>query len=238
VIQLNTKAPPFNNKLAREAIYFATNGQAISDGLFGGLNRTSQSFTGEGGLFYHPEVPGYRKFDLGKAKSAVSQLGRLEVTLGTVRSPLNEQYLAALQTQWKAAGIDAHIETYDIGTLMKKFTGGSWQAMLQYVGAYDPAIGSSLRVRFGTGTALSGISDPALDAKLTAALDAVEPARREASFKDVSQYLSDNAYAPFVISYAPAQISRTLHAPGLTTRIPSLMNSTAVFWQDAWLEPR
>jgi peptide/nickel transport system substrate-binding protein len=238
VIQLNTKAPPFNNKVAREAIYFATNGQAISDGLFNGLNHTSQSFTAEGGLYYHPQVPGYRTFDLGKAKSAVSKLGRLEVTLGTVRSPLNEQYLAALQTQWKAAGIDVHIETYDIGTLMKKFTGGSWQAMLQYVGAYDPAIGSSLRVRFGTGTALSGISDPVLDAKLTTALETVDPARREASFKDVSQYISDSAYAPFVISYAPAQVSRDLHAPGLTTKIPSLMNSTAVFWQDAWLEPR
>lgn len=238
VIQLNTKAPPFNNKLAREAIYFATNGQAISDGLFGGLNHTSQSFTAEGGLYYHPKVPGYRTFDLDKAKSAVAQLGGLKVTLGTVRSPLNEQYLAALQTQWKAAGIDAHIETYDIGTLMKEFTAGSWQAMLQYAGAYDPAIGSSLRIRFGSGTVLSGISDPALDAKLTAALENEDPARREESFKDVSQHISDNAYAPFVISYAPAHVSRGLHAPGLTTKIPSLMNSTAIFWQDAWLEPR
>jgi peptide/nickel transport system substrate-binding protein len=54
VTQLNTKAPPFNNKLAREAIYLATDMQAIGRGLFGSDGSTSQSFTAEGGLFTTP----------------------------------------------------------------------------------------------------------------------------------------------------------------------------------------
>jgi peptide/nickel transport system substrate-binding protein len=236
VIQLNTKSPPFSNKQAREAIYLATDVQAISNGLFGSGNPTSQSFTAEGGLFFHNTVPGYRTFDRSKAKALVSQLGGLQVTIGALRSPLTEQYLTALQTQWKAAGIDAHIEVYDIGTMAKKFLGGSWQAMLQTMGSYDPGVGVGLRFRFGSASAFSGVSDPTLEGKLNAALESIDPAKREEMYRDISRYLSDNAYGPFGVTFAPAQVSRGLHAPGLTTRIPALLTNTAVIWQDAWLE--
>ena len=46
VIQLNTKIAPFNDKRAREAIYYATNFEAIREGLFKGLYPVSQTFTG------------------------------------------------------------------------------------------------------------------------------------------------------------------------------------------------
>jgi peptide/nickel transport system substrate-binding protein len=236
VIQLNTKSPPFNNKQAREAIYLATDIQAISHGLFGSEGSTSQSFTAEGGLFFHNTVPGYRTFDQAKAKALVSKLGGLQVTIGALRSPLAEQYLTALQTQWKAAGIDAHIEVYDIGTLAKKFVGGGWQSMVHSMGSYDPGVGASLRMRFGGSAIFSGVSDPVLDGKIVAALDTMDSTRRDEIYRDISRYVSDNAYAPFGVTFAPAQLSRGLHAPGLTTRIPALLTNTAVFWQDAWLE--
>jgi peptide/nickel transport system substrate-binding protein len=236
VIQLNTKSPPFDNKLAREAIYLATDIQSISRGLFGNEGSTSQSFTAEGGLFFQKTVPGYRTFDQAKAKALVAKLGGLRVTIGALRSPLNEQYLTALQTQWKAAGIDASIEVYDIGTLAKKFVGGSWQAMTHSMGSYDPGVGASLRMRFGSNALFSGVVDPLLDEKIVAALDAQDPAKRDEIYRDIARYLSDNAYAPFGITFAPAQLSRGLRAPGLTTRVPALLTNTAVFWQDAWLE--
>jgi peptide/nickel transport system substrate-binding protein len=166
----------------------------------------------------------------------VSKLGGLRVTLGALKSPLMEQYLTALQTQWKAAGIDASIELYDIGTLAKKFVGGNWQAMTHTMGSYDPGVGASVRMRFGSNALFSGVADPVLDGKIVAALDTVDPTKREAIYRDISKYVSDNAYAPFGATFAPAQLSRGLHAPGLTTRIPALLTYTAVLWQDAWLD--
>lgn len=236
ITQLNTKAPPFDNKFAREAIYLATDMPAISRGLFGAGGSTSQSFTAEGGLFFHDTVPGYRTFDLAKAKELVSKLGGLRITLGALRSPLMEQYLTALQTQWKAAGIDVSIEVYDIGTLAKKFVSGSWQAMAHTMGSYDPGVGASLRMRFGSAALFSGVADPVLDGKIVAALDTMDPSKRDVIYRDISKYISDSAYAPFGATFAPAQISRGLHAPGLTTRIPAILTYTAVLWQDAWLE--
>jgi peptide/nickel transport system substrate-binding protein len=235
VIQLNTKVPPFNNKLAREAIYLATDTEAIKQGLFGSEASASQSFTAEGGLFFHSTVVGYRTFDPDKAKALVSKLGGLRVTIGALRSPLAEQYLTALQTQWKAAGIDTYIEVYDIGTLAKKFVSGGWQSMMTNIGSYDPGVGASLRMRFGGSALFSGVSDPLLDAKIVSALDSLDLTKRDEIYREISRYLSDNAYAPFGVTYAPAQLSRKLHAPGLTTRIPALLTNTAVLWQDAWL---
>jgi peptide/nickel transport system substrate-binding protein len=48
LIQLNTSAPPFNNKLAREAIYYATDAQALAQHLYNGMFPTSESFLGPG----------------------------------------------------------------------------------------------------------------------------------------------------------------------------------------------
>src|SRR5207248_5770836 len=73
VIQLNTAIPPFNNKLAREAIYYATDPDAMRVHLFENLFAATQSFTGPAGLFYEPKVAGYRTHDVARAKQLVSQ---------------------------------------------------------------------------------------------------------------------------------------------------------------------
>ena len=76
VIQLNTTAPPFDDQKARDAVYYATDAEAIRKGLFNNRYPNSQTFTGPGGLFYKPTVPGYKTFDLEKAKQLVAGAGR------------------------------------------------------------------------------------------------------------------------------------------------------------------
>jgi peptide/nickel transport system substrate-binding protein len=112
-LQLNTKVAPFDNKLAREAIYYATNGQAIATHLFGNQYPSTESFTGPGGLFYEPTVPGYRGYDLAKAKALVKQLGGLTVNLGTINVLVATETTEALQSEWAQAGIKATIHSYD-----------------------------------------------------------------------------------------------------------------------------
>ena len=59
--------------------------------------------------------------------------------------------------------------------------------------------------------------------------------QRRALYQQASKLISDNAYAPFLFAFAPAQLARGLHGPGLTTKIPPLIVNTGVIWQDVWL---
>jgi peptide/nickel transport system substrate-binding protein len=238
VIQLNTKIPPFNDKRAREAIYYATNGEAIRQGLFKGAYPLSQSFTADGGLFHHPTVPGYRTHDLEKAKALVQQLGGLTVDLGTLKAYVADQVNTALQTQWEAAGIKTTIHSEQLQGLIQNFIGGKWQAMLQTAGAWDPAVGVGVGFRFSSGVPFSGVSDPTIDDLLRQAAQSTDPAQRDTLYQQVGQRISDEAYAPFILAFAPASVvTKNVHGPGLTTLIPPVVVNTAILWDEVWMTP-
>ncbi|MGO1885093.1 MAG: ABC transporter substrate-binding protein, partial [Citricoccus sp.] len=160
VIQLNTRQAPFDDQKAREAIYYATDFEAINEGLFGGQGDMSQSFTASGGLFYEPEVEGYRTHDVEKAKELVKELGGLTVELGTTDIVTARQVTTALQTQWQEAGIDVTIDSKPLGDVITKFTSGEWESMLQTAGAWEPAAGIGVQVRFGSTSPFSGTPLP------------------------------------------------------------------------------
>jgi peptide/nickel transport system substrate-binding protein len=137
VSQLNTTRPPFDNQLAREAIYYATNVEAIRGGIFYDWYPASQSFTGPGSLFHEASIPSYRTYDPQRARAIVEELGGLKVNLGTLRTFVAEQIVTALQTQWREAGIQVSIETNELPTLIQVFRSGEWQAILSTVGSYN-----------------------------------------------------------------------------------------------------
>ncbi|MCC6202814.1 MAG: ABC transporter substrate-binding protein [Gammaproteobacteria bacterium] len=233
LIQLNTARAPFNELRARAAIYHATDAAAIGKGLFHDWYPVGQSFTGPAGLFHLAVVPGYRTHDLERARALVTDLGGLKVRLGTVSSPVAEQVITALQSQWRAAGIDVVIETHDLAALVQRFQSRDWEAMLQMAGSYDPEAGSGVSLRFRSDLILSGVHDPDLDRLLYEGAGADDPQRRADSYRAIAQHLSDHAYAPFLFAFAPTTLSRKgLEGPGLTTRIPPILINTAVFWQD------
>ena len=149
-LQLNTLAPPFNNKMAREAIYAATNFAPILQHVFSNLYPVTQGFTGPGGICYQPNVPGYPPYDLAKAKAMVKQLGGLTVNLGTIQNLVAQETTEALQTEWAAAGIKTTIASYPLAGLIAQFTSKKWQAMVQTAGAYDPAAGVGVGFRFSS----------------------------------------------------------------------------------------
>lgn len=235
VIQLNTKRKPFDDIRAREAIYYATDVDAINKGLYQGRSVPSQSFTAPGGLFFHDKVEGYRTHDTAKARAIVSEIDGLEVTLTTLRSPVAEQVLTALQTQWQAAGIDARIELLDLSGLINALVSSTWESMLQFAGSYDPDVGSGLRFRFSSTAPFSGVSDTRLDGLLEAAVGTTDPKQREETYRKISRYLSDNAYAPFLLGTSRAHVATRMRAPGLTSAIPALQTDSTIIWQDAWM---
>jgi len=235
VIQLNTKTGPFADPRAREAVYAATDFDAIAQGLFRGLYPVSQTFTGPGGLFHQEKVEGYPAHDPARAKQLVGELGGLTVNLGTLRSYVAQQVMTALQTQWQEAGITVTTETYELSTLVQQFNSDQWDSMLQTAGAWDPASGVGVAFRFRSDSPFSGVADPKLDQLLDDAAATVDQAERARLYTEAGEYISDNAYAPFGLAFAAANLAAEgVHGPGLTTKIPPIVVNAGILWDEVW----
>ena len=235
LVQLNTSAPPFNNKVAREAIYYATDSGAIAQHLYNGMFPTSESFLGPGDLFYQPTVPGYLGYDLAKAKQLVSSLGGLNINLFGPSDPLNTETLQALQQMWQQAGIKVTIHPYTLAGLIAAFN-KPWQAALQSNGAWDPGISDGLPFRFLSTAEFSGVHDKSLDAMMAQANKTLDPTQRAAEYHNIAKYISDNAYAPFLVASAPASIAlKNVHGPGIDQDIPIISTVVIPYWDQAWV---
>jgi peptide/nickel transport system substrate-binding protein len=237
LVQLNTAVPPFNNKLAREAVYYATDIEAIRTHLFRSLYPTTQSFTGPGGLFYQPKVPGYRTHDLARAKQLVTQLGGLRVELFGATDQIASDTLTALQSQWQRAGMQVTIHGYELPRVIQELEGKKWQAALQTNGAFDPGVSSGVPFRFLSKAPYSGVHDPELDRMLTEAASTLDQKERGKLYAGIAKYISDQAYAPFLIAPAPVAVAREgVHGPGLTSKLPMASVALLPSWDEAWMQ--
>lgn len=235
VIQLNTRIPPFDDKRAREAIYYATDFEAIAEGAFGGQFPVSETFTAPGGLFHTEEIDGYIDYDPEQAQQIVDELGGLEVHLGTISIHTATTVMTALETQWEEAGIEVTTDDYQLSTLIEEFQGGEWQSMLQTAGAWDPDAGVGVAFRFASTAPFSGVSDEALDELLNAGAATLDPDERAEIYREAGELIASEAYAPFGLAFAPANIATEgVQGPGLTTKIPALAVNSGVLWERVW----
>src|SRR3954451_21648851 len=234
-IQLNTKIAPFNDEKARQAIYAATDFDAIAKGLFKDKYPVSKSFTAPGGLFYPLDVPNYPEFDLDKAKQLVQELGGLTVNLGTISNYVAKQIITALQTQWEKAGIKVTTSDLQLSALVQQFQGGQWQAMLQTAGAWDPAAGVGVSFRYSSRSPFSGVADPDLDKLLAQAAGTTDMNQREDLYTQANQLIADKHYSPFGLAFAPTNLAvKGVAGPGLTTQIPAILVNTGVIWDEVY----
>jgi len=232
-MQLNTTIPPFNNPKARQAIYYASDSEAIRSHIFDNMYQSTQGFTGPGGLFYQPKVDGYRTYDLEKAKALVKELGGLTVKLGTINVLVAKQSMQALQSQWQQAGIKVSISSYDLTGLIQAFQTKKWQAMLQTAGSFDPAQGVGVAFRMASMSPFSGIKDPKLDKMLAEGAGTLDQSKRAQIYSELAKYVSDEAYGPFYFAFAPANVAlKGVTGPGLTTAMPAVVVNPDVFWDE------
>jgi peptide/nickel transport system substrate-binding protein len=230
-IQFNTKIPPFNDKRARLAIYYATDTALLDSKLFGNVYPVTQSFTAPAGLFYEQNVPGYPSYDLAKAKALVKQLGGLNINYFTITQPQTQVMMVAMQQMWKQAGINASIHFYGLASLIQQFA-GPWQIAFQTAGAWDPAGGVGLAFRFFSKSPFSGVHDPKLDSLILGGAGAVNPATRKSLYDQAAAYIAQNAYGPFLFPISGWNIAKGAQGPGLTTPIPSVAVNPQVLWED------
>lgn len=226
VIQLDTVKSPFNNLKAREAIYYATDPQAINKALYAGRATVVESATEPTGLYYEPSVPGYRKYNLAKAKALVGQMGGLSVTLTTGSGGTNQELGEALESQWAQAGIKTTLSQVDITTAIKEFQTHDWQATVQNLAGLSPALLLNLPARWESTGFSTGVQDKHLDTLIAKAAGSLSPNAQRAAYRAVFKYISDMAYSPFIVAPPAYNLVRPgVSGPGLTT------NDAEVLWQ-------
>jgi peptide/nickel transport system substrate-binding protein len=199
-IELNSAAPPFNNILAREAAYYATNPHQILAVVLDGGGNVTESPTGPGGAYYTPSVPGYRTYNLSKAEALVKQLGGLSVTISAPSTtPTTVTELEAIQDQWEAAGMTVKIMPETLGLVLSQYTTGGWEASTAGAGGPDPDIGiQGLAVHLGCHAALSGTCDTTLDGMINRSEQLVSVPSRAKVFSQIFKYVSTNAYEVYL----------------------------------------
>jgi peptide/nickel transport system substrate-binding protein len=231
VIQLNTAIAPFNKLSAREAVYYATDVALIDERLFGNLHPVTEGFTAPNGLFYEQNVPGYRTYNLAKAQAAVKAAGGITVNLMATQSSVSQTVLEALQTMWEAAGIKVNIAVNQLANVIQQFSSNTWQASLQTAGAFDPAAGLGVNFRFGSKSEFSGVHDPKLDALFAQATSTLNTAQRQQLYDQAAEYISENAYAPFLFPVNGWNIAaKDVSGPGLTTLLPASAVRPEILW--------
>ena len=236
-VQFNTLHAPFDNLLAREAIYYATDVGPIKDEIFNNVYPDTESFTGPGGICHQPEVEGYRGHDPEKAKALVRQLGGLRVSLTTINQGVARQTTEMLKKQWEAVGITTDIHALGLEDLIREASTGGWQSMIQVAGSYDPAGGIGVHFRYASHSPFSGVHDPRLDKMLDEAATTLDRDTRCRVYGEVAAYINEKAYSPFFFSIAPANVTaKGVRGPGLTTLLPSVVFAPMVLWEDVYRE--
>ncbi|MCL2395085.1 MAG: ABC transporter substrate-binding protein [Acidimicrobiaceae bacterium] len=218
-ILLNSDAPPFNNILAREAIYYATDPAPLNRAIQGGLATPSESPSIKNGLYYEAKVPGYRTYDLAKAKALVKQLGGLKFTIFGKQQTPQAETVAALKSEWVAAGMDVTIGSpLSSPALLSALRGGKWQADVEATGGFDPALGVGLPLYFVPSSPFAVVKDPKLVTMINAAAATLNASQRQKAYFGIWKYISDEAYAPFMFDLPFYNLSaKSVSIPGLTT---------------------
>lgn len=229
MIALNMRIPPFNNQLAREAIYYATDPKPIDRALDSNRGIPAESPTIPGGLYYEAKVPGYRTYNLAKAKAIVKQLGGLKFTILGSQHATQEDTMEALKTQWSQAGIDVTIgPPLATPSLDAQLASKKWQASLEGAGGFDPAIGIGLTFWYTSTAYFGGIDDPTLDSLITSAAEIQNPRKQDQAYRGIWKYISDKAYTPFLYATPMFDLStKSVSAPGLTS------SGYEILWPDA-----
>jgi peptide/nickel transport system substrate-binding protein len=204
----NTLAPPLNNPKAREALAYATDAKALDSGLFGGQYKLDQIPVASDASFYQASVPGYKGYDLDKAKALVKQLGGLTVSMQGSPAGAGGELMQALQSMWAKAGIKvSKISQLALPQLTANFTSHNWQVDVGFSGASDPALGLGLQFFFGSHGPDSGVADPALDALLLTGATSLNQADRSAAYKSAYQLMWANTYGDFLFENPSFNVS-------------------------------
>ncbi len=142
-LSFNCLDPALSNPAVRQALAYATDRAALIRFLLHGQATLATGVIPPTNWVYEPNVPRYA-LDISRAEHLLDAAGlprrpggvRLHLTLKTSTEEQARLIGAALQDQWRGAGIDLEVRPLEIATLLSDAIKGNFQiTLLRWVGA-------------------------------------------------------------------------------------------------------
>ena len=183
---------PFDNRLAREAVTYATDSKVIDASLYHNLDKPIEGIFPPSSWAYDGGVEkGYPSYNLSKAQADVKAIHGLSFTLMVANTPSQLQLGEALQAQWQQAGITALLNPVPASSLAASLHAQSYQGMLLNApGLPDP---DNIAYRWfysGSSFTQNGLKSDVVDKYIVQGRSDYGRAARKSSYLKLNQYLT------------------------------------------------
>lgn len=244
---LNLATPPFDNINARRALAYATDRQAIVDGIGQGVTKEADGPYAEGEK-YHPGDAGYPSYDPEKAREAIEaykrETGQSELAFTISTSAGEKRTAEVLQAQWSEVGIKASIDSAEQATFLAgMFTSRFQVAMFRNFAYVNPDSNyifwhSSQAKGVGVGSINFGqLKSPELDRALDTARATNDEATRTEQYRKLTPIL--NAELPYIWTYHnnwALTASDKVGGLGVAQRLGFGRQDAKPIWAALWLK--
>ena len=237
VLQLNAARPMFTDVRVRQAISCAIDRQEVLD----------TASLGEGEVTGPATPPYYRaplsdltcyKKDVAKAKQLLADAGKstgvsFKIIAASDEPPTAVAEAQSIQAQLKVVGIDAQIETLELGVYVDRWLKADFDAAVALNGGNpDPDV---MFYRYWNSTGnlnkVAGYSSPDIDKLLDQGRATADPEKRKPIYNDIQKKLADAA--PWVWLYVGYEYR--VMQPFVKNFTP-LPNGSMIYLRDAWLD--
>ncbi len=227
---LNTTDPLLRDRRVRQALAYGTDREAIIRNLLRGQARAAHSVLPPTHWAYHEAATSY-PYDPARARRLLDEAGyrdpdgdgpqpRFRLTLKTSSAEHARKIATALQEQWRALGIELHIQSFEFQTFLNDINRGNFQVFfLRQIGANqfpdifkaafgsrsipgDPTIPESERTGFLN---RARYRNPQLDALIAQAETARDRARALALYARIQEILAEDV--PWIYLWYPANVA-------------------------------
>lgn len=125
-MMFNTKHPPFDNKLVRQALHYAIDGSQLVQIALAGAGDPATSFINPKIAGAPPSVNAF-PYNPDKAKQLLAQAGvsDLNVTLMSSNTSIVEASIAVIKQHWDAIGVHTTLAPQDTAALFSKLDSGA-----------------------------------------------------------------------------------------------------------------
>ena len=199
--ELNTKAAPFNNVNARQAIEWGVNRQEILNNVLKNVGSVSQGPIPPASWAYQSNFAPY-SYNISKAKAALAKTGQTKLAftlLVTSGSPVNQQEAEYIQSELQPAGITVNIKQETFATLLSDTIAGKFQAsLLNWSGRPDPDGNMYSYFHTGGGNNDMQYSNPHVDTLLEAARTTNNQQQRTTDYQQAQQQIMQDAPYVFI----------------------------------------
>jgi peptide/nickel transport system substrate-binding protein len=200
---LNTRQPPFDDELLRQAVYRLVNREAIVKAVLRDVGGTPANSPFSQQSFAYGKSDDYPERSVEEAEQLLEEAGKpdgFSFTYKTDPSPTSQQLGQVIKNNLKPAGIDVKLEQEDFGTLLEDSTNGNFQALaLGWSGRIDPDLNIYDFVTTGGDFNDSGYSNPEVDRLLGKARVTDDQALRKKLYDDAMEILHEDV--PYVYLY-------------------------------------